>query len=55
MYDATLFLGVQNTSSAQPIVDVEYIVFYRERASRIYSALPFAFGQAVIEIPYVFL
>ncbi|CAN4095926.1 unnamed protein product [Withania somnifera] len=55
MYAATLFLGVQNSSSAQPVVAVERTVFYRERAAGMYSALPYAFGQVVIEIPYVFV
>ncbi|KAI3868276.1 hypothetical protein MKX03_000187, partial [Papaver bracteatum] len=45
MYLAVIFLGVQNTSSVQPIVAVERTVFYRERAAGMYSALPYAFGQ----------
>ncbi|KAI3830813.1 hypothetical protein MKW92_006041 [Papaver armeniacum] len=53
MYAAVLFLGVQNTSSVQPVVAVERTVFYRERAAGMYSALPYAFGQVVIEIPYI--
>ncbi|KAI3986333.1 hypothetical protein MKX01_002178 [Papaver californicum] len=55
MYAAVLFLGVQNTSSVQPVVAVERTVFYRERAAGMYSALPYAFGQVVIEIPYIFI
>ncbi|CAH9131526.1 unnamed protein product [Cuscuta epithymum] len=55
MYAAVLFLGVQNSSSVQPVVAVERTVFYREKAAGMYSALPYAFGQAVIEIPYVLL
>ncbi|RZC64005.1 hypothetical protein C5167_025792 [Papaver somniferum] len=55
MYAAVLFLGVQNTSSVQPLVAVERTVFYRERAAGMYSALPYAFGQIVIEIPYVLI
>ncbi|KAJ8540414.1 hypothetical protein K7X08_030333 [Anisodus acutangulus] len=55
MYAATLFLGVQNSSSVQPVVAVERTVFYRERAVGMYSAIPYAFGQVVIEIPYVFV
>ncbi|MCD7462129.1 transcription factor [Datura stramonium] len=45
MYAATLFLGVQNSSSVQPVVAVERTVFYRERAAGMYSALPYAFGH----------
>ncbi|MCL7029383.1 hypothetical protein MKW94_012888 [Papaver nudicaule] len=55
MYLAVLFLGVQNTSSVQPVVAVERTVFYRERAAGMYSALPYAFGQVVIELPYIFI
>ncbi|KAI3766690.1 hypothetical protein L2E82_16759 [Cichorium intybus] len=54
MYAAVLFLGVQNASSVQPVVDVERTVFYRERAAGMYSALPYAFAQVLVEIPYVF-
>ncbi|RVW28976.1 Pleiotropic drug resistance protein 1 [Vitis vinifera] len=54
MYAAVLFLGIQNAQSVQPVVVVERPVFYRERAAGMYSALPYAFGQALVEIPYVF-
>uniref|UniRef100_A0A2N9HY11 ABC-2 type transporter transmembrane domain-containing protein n=1 Tax=Fagus sylvatica TaxID=28930 RepID=A0A2N9HY11_FAGSY len=54
MYAAVIFLGVQNSSSVQPVVAVERTVFYRERAAGMYSALPYAFAQVAIELPYVF-
>ncbi|KAK7255299.1 hypothetical protein RIF29_28706 [Crotalaria pallida] len=54
MYTAVLFLGVQNSSSVQPVVAVERTVFYRERAAGMYSALPYAIAQVIIELPYVF-
>ncbi|XP_039051271.1 pleiotropic drug resistance protein 1-like isoform X2 [Hibiscus syriacus] len=53
MYAAVLFIGFQNASSVQPVVAVERTVFYRERAAGMYSALPYAFGQVVIELPYI--
>ncbi|KAA3470541.1 pleiotropic drug resistance protein 1-like [Gossypium australe] len=53
MYAAVLFIGFQNCASVQPVVAVERTVFYRERATGMYSALPYAFGQVVIELPYV--
>ncbi|XP_077210380.1 pleiotropic drug resistance protein 1-like [Tasmannia lanceolata] len=53
MYAAVLFLGVQNASSVQPVVAIERTVFYRERAAGMYSALPYAFAQVLIEIPYI--
>ncbi|KAK9078285.1 hypothetical protein SSX86_002342 [Deinandra increscens subsp. villosa] len=55
MYAATLFLSVQNASAVQPVVDIERTVFYRERAAGMYSALPYALAQALVEIPYVFM
>nr|XP_010910610.1 ABC transporter G family member 36 [Elaeis guineensis] len=55
MYAAVLFLGVQNASSVQPVVAIERTVFYRERAAGMYSALPYAFGQVAIEIPYILI
>ncbi|GAB2234368.1 hypothetical protein Drorol1_Dr00003617 [Drosera rotundifolia] len=55
MYAATLFIGVQNASSVQPVVAVERTVFYRERAAGMYSALPYAFAQVLIEVPYIFM
>nr|XP_029118573.1 ABC transporter G family member 36-like isoform X8 [Elaeis guineensis] len=55
MYAAVLFIGIQNASSVQPVVDVERTVFYRERAAGMYSALPYAFAQVAIEIPYILI
>ncbi|KAI5600727.1 hypothetical protein BDE02_01G044500 [Populus trichocarpa] len=55
MYAAVFFIGVQNASSVQPVVAVERTVFYRERAAGMYSALPYAFAQVLIELPYVFV
>ncbi|KAF3791865.1 ABC transporter G family member 37 [Nymphaea thermarum] len=34
---------------------IERTVFYREKAAGMYSALPYAFGQVVIELPYVLI
>ncbi|KAJ4824979.1 hypothetical protein Tsubulata_014353 [Turnera subulata] len=47
MYGAVVFLGISYASFAQPIVAVERIVFYRERAAGMYSALPYAFAQRI--------
>ncbi|KAM7493208.1 hypothetical protein LguiB_027817 [Lonicera macranthoides] len=55
MYSAVLFIGAGNVMTVQPVVSIERTVFYRERAAGMYSALPYAFGQVMIEIPYVFL
>ncbi|KAJ9159320.1 hypothetical protein P3X46_024831 [Hevea brasiliensis] len=53
IYAAVFFLGFMNASSVQPVVAIERTVFYRERAAAMYSALPYAFGQVVIELPYI--
>ncbi|KAF3961965.1 hypothetical protein CMV_013472 [Castanea mollissima] len=55
MYTAVVYIGVQNGTSVQPVVATERTVFYRERAAGMYSALPYAIGQVVIELPYIFL
>ncbi|EFJ21485.1 hypothetical protein SELMODRAFT_443490 [Selaginella moellendorffii] len=55
IYAAVLFLGVSNASGVQPVVAVERTVYYRERAAGMYSPLPYAFAQVLIEIPYVFV
>ncbi|XP_057852200.1 pleiotropic drug resistance protein 1 [Cryptomeria japonica] len=55
MFAATLFIGSNNATSIQPVVEVERTVFYREKAAGMYSPLPYAFAQILIEIPYVFL
>ncbi|GAA0140844.1 ATP-binding cassette [Lithospermum erythrorhizon] len=55
MYIAIIFLGFQNATTVQPVVAIERIVFYRERSAGMYSALPYAFGQVMIELPYTFI
>ena len=49
MYAASIFLGIQNASSVQPVVDIERTVFYRERAAGMYSALPYACAQVTTQ------
>ncbi|KAK7325204.1 hypothetical protein VNO77_29362 [Canavalia gladiata] len=53
MYNAVLFLGIQNASSVQPVVAIERTVFYRERAAGMYSAISYALAQVAIELPYI--
>lgn len=54
MYIACQFIGTQNSASAQPVIDIERTIFYREKAAGMYSALPYAFAQVLVEVPYVF-
>ncbi|PHT31506.1 ABC transporter G family member 34 [Capsicum baccatum] len=53
IYAAVMFLGGTNTSAVQSVVAVERTVFYREKAAGMFSALPYAFAQVVIETIYV--
>ncbi|KAA3470383.1 pleiotropic drug resistance protein 1-like isoform X2 [Gossypium australe] len=53
MYAAVLFIGVQNASSIQPVVNVERTVFYKEKAAGMYSPMAYAFAQVAIELPYI--
>ncbi|ESQ32530.1 hypothetical protein EUTSA_v10005611mg [Eutrema salsugineum] len=46
------FLGSQSASTVRPVAIAERTVFYRETVAGMYSALPYAFSQVVIEIPY---
>ncbi|XP_008804599.1 ABC transporter G family member 42-like [Phoenix dactylifera] len=55
MYAAVLFVGYNNCSTVQPVIANERTVFYRERAAGMYSALPYAMAQVVVELPYVFI
>lgn len=49
MYASVLFVGINNCSGVQPVVAVERMVFYRERAAGMYSTFPYSFAQ-VLEI-----
>lgn len=55
MYASVIFIGVKNGSAIQPVVAIERTVFYRERAAGMYSALPYAFAQMAIELPYILI
>ncbi|XP_038878639.1 ABC transporter G family member 38 isoform X2 [Benincasa hispida] len=55
MYIAINFMGTQGALSIQPVIITERTVYYRERAAGMYSALPHAFAQVAIEIPYTLL
>ncbi|KAI3732010.1 hypothetical protein L1987_63206 [Smallanthus sonchifolius] len=54
MYGAVLFAGINNGNTVVPTVAFERTVFYRERAAGMYSSLPYAMAQVIVEIPYVF-
>lgn len=53
LYSASLFLGVNNASSVQPVISIERTVFYREKAAGMYSPFAYALAQGLVEIPYI--
>ncbi|KAK9830255.1 hypothetical protein WJX72_010612 [[Myrmecia] bisecta] len=55
LFSSTIFLGVSNASSVQPVVAVERAVFYRERAAGMYGAFPYGFAQGAVEIPFLLI
>ncbi|EFH53491.1 ATPDR10/PDR10 [Arabidopsis lyrata subsp. lyrata] len=46
------FLSSQSAATIRPVAIAERTVFYRENGAGMYSALPYAFSQVIIEIPY---
>ncbi|BDA40539.1 Pleiotropic drug resistance protein 1 [Coccomyxa sp. Obi] len=52
LYLSMLFLGIINSRTVQPVAANERAVMYRERAAGMYSELPFASAQCLIEVPY---
>ncbi|XP_020584448.1 ABC transporter G family member 42-like [Phalaenopsis equestris] len=53
MYLAVIFVGFGNCSTVQPAITTERSVFYREKAAGMYSDLPYALSQLIVELPYV--
>lgn len=53
LYGATLFICFNNASTVQTMVSIERSVHYREKAAGMYSSIPYALSQVLIEIPYV--
>ncbi|KAF3336212.1 pleiotropic drug resistance protein 3-like protein [Carex littledalei] len=53
MYAATVFTGINNSSSAIPFIAVERTVVYRENFAGMYSPWAYSFAQVAMEIPYV--
>ncbi|XP_077238697.1 pleiotropic drug resistance 3 isoform X4 [Tasmannia lanceolata] len=53
LFAACIFLGVNNSSSIQPMISIERTVFYREKAAGMYAPFPYAAAQGIIELPYI--
>ncbi|CAN6217162.1 unnamed protein product [Urochloa humidicola] len=54
-YTSALFLGYMNCAMLQPTITMERVVFYRERASGMYSSKAYVIAQIAVEIPYMFI
>ncbi|KAK1422304.1 hypothetical protein QVD17_25323 [Tagetes erecta] len=55
LYAGVFFVGMNNCQTVQPVVASERTVYYRERASGMYSTLPYVMAQVLVEIPYIFV
>jgi ABC-type multidrug transport system ATPase subunit/ABC-type multidrug transport system permease subunit len=53
LFSMAIFLGMFNLISIQPFVSAEQQVFYRERACKMYSPVPYAASIGFVEIPYL--
>ncbi|KAJ9566593.1 hypothetical protein OSB04_002559 [Centaurea solstitialis] len=53
MYVSVMFAGFNNCVTILPVASFERTVFYRERAAGMYSSLPYAMAQIIVEIPFV--
>lgn len=53
MYVSVMFAGFNNCVTILPVASLERTVFYRERAAGMYSSLPYAMAQIIVEIPFV--
>uniref|UniRef100_A0ACD6AAX2 Uncharacterized protein n=1 Tax=Avena sativa TaxID=4498 RepID=A0ACD6AAX2_AVESA len=53
IYGSALFLGFNNCCIIQPVVAMERIVLYREKAAGTYSTSAYAIAQVAIELPYM--
>ncbi|CAM6108621.1 unnamed protein product [Calypogeia fissa] len=55
IYGSSLLIGITMCTTVQPMIGTERAVFYREHAAGLYSAIPYALSQILIEIPYTFV
>ncbi|KAG0587732.1 hypothetical protein KC19_2G187600 [Ceratodon purpureus] len=53
LYGSTLFICFNNAGTVQAMVSIERTVHYREKAAGMYSSIPYALAQVIIEFPYV--
>lgn len=53
LYSSVSFMGMSNMMNILPVLSEERAVFYRERASSMYSSFPYAIAAGTVEIPFV--
>ncbi|PHT34239.1 hypothetical protein CQW23_26039 [Capsicum baccatum] len=53
IYAAVMFLGIHNSVVVQSVMAIERTVFYRESVVGMFFALPYTFGQDVMEDPHI--
>lgn len=55
IFMGTLFVGIGNCMTVQPMIFMQREVFYRERAVGMLSVLPYTLAQQLVEVPYLVL
>ncbi|KAK1374084.1 ABC transporter domain-containing protein [Heracleum sosnowskyi] len=55
IFSATIFCGINNSSSVIPYVTTERDVLYRERFAGMYAPWAYGLAQVTIEVPYIFV
>uniref|UniRef100_A0A6U0YCP6 ABC transporter domain-containing protein n=1 Tax=Polytomella parva TaxID=51329 RepID=A0A6U0YCP6_9CHLO len=53
LFAACLYLGMCNILVILPVVNADRVVYYRERASGMYSCMAYALAQGFVEQPYL--
>nr|XP_017234537.1 PREDICTED: pleiotropic drug resistance protein 3-like [Daucus carota subsp. sativus]XP_017234538.1 PREDICTED: pleiotropic drug resistance protein 3-like [Daucus carota subsp. sativus] len=55
IFSATIFCGINNSSSVIPYITTERNVLYRERFAGMYAPWAYGLAQVTIEVPYIFV
>ena len=55
LFASIVFIGASQLLSTLPVVQLERLVFYRERATGMYRAIYYQFAAGVAELPYIVL
>lgn len=50
IFSGTLFVGVGNCMTVQPMIFMQREAYYRERAAGMISVLPYALAQQLVEV-----